>query len=100
MPHDDPLHGARIVFGVCGSIASYKAADIASKLTQAGAEVDVVLTDSAQKFVAPLTFRALTGRPVFTDMYDPHSPLAEEHVALARAASADRKSTRLNSSHG
>jgi phosphopantothenoylcysteine decarboxylase/phosphopantothenate--cysteine ligase len=88
MPHDDPLHGARIVLGVCGSIASYKAADFASKLTQAGAEVDVVLTDSAQKFVAPLTFRALTGRPVFTDMYDPQSPLAEEHVALARAASA------------
>ena len=88
MPHDDPLHGARIVLGVCGSIASYKAADIASKLTQAGAEVDVVLTDSAQKFVAPLTFRALTGRPVFTDMYDPQSPLAEEHVALARGASA------------
>lgn len=88
MPHDDPLHGARIVLGVCGSIASYKAADIASKLTQAGADVDVVLTDSAQKFVAPLTFRALTGRPVFTDMYDPQSPLAEEHVALARAASA------------
>jgi phosphopantothenoylcysteine decarboxylase/phosphopantothenate--cysteine ligase len=88
MPHDDPLHGARIVLGVCGSIASYKGADIASKLTQAGAEVDVVLTDSAQKFVAPLTFRSLTGRPVFTDMFDPQSPLAEEHVALARAASA------------
>ena len=88
MAHDDPLHGARIVLGVCGSIASYKAADLASKLTQAGAEVDVILTDAAQKFVAPLTFRGLTGRPVFTDMYDPHSPLAEEHVALARAASA------------
>ncbi len=88
MPHDDPLHGARIVLGVCGSIASYKAADIASKLTQAGAEVDVVLTDSAQKFVSPLTFRGLIGRLVFTDMFDPQSPLAEEHVALARAASA------------
>jgi phosphopantothenoylcysteine decarboxylase/phosphopantothenate--cysteine ligase len=88
MPHDDPLHGARIVLGVCGSIASYKAADLASKLTRAGAEVDVVLTESAQKFVAPLTFRGVTGRPVFTDMYDPHSPLAEEHVALARSAAA------------
>lgn len=88
MAHDDPLHGARIVLGVCGSIASYKAADLASKLTQAGAEVDVILTGAAQKFVAPLTFRGLTGRPVFTDMYDPQSPLAEEHVALARVASA------------
>ena len=88
MAHDDPLHGSRIVLGVCGSIAGYKAAELASKLTQAGAQVDVVLTDAAQKFVAPLTFRGLTGRPVFTDMYDPQSPLAEEHVALARAASA------------
>ncbi len=88
MPHEDPLHGARIVLGVSGSIACYKAADIASKLTQAGADVDVILTEAAQKFVAPLTFRGLTGRPVFTDMFDPQSPLAEEHVALARAASA------------
>jgi phosphopantothenoylcysteine decarboxylase/phosphopantothenate--cysteine ligase len=88
MPHEDPLQGARVVLGVSGSIACYKAADMASKLTQAGAEVDVILTDSAQKFVAPLTFRGLTGRAVFTDMFDPQSPLAEEHVALARAASA------------
>ncbi|HEY8173508.1 MAG TPA: bifunctional phosphopantothenoylcysteine decarboxylase/phosphopantothenate--cysteine ligase CoaBC [Dehalococcoidia bacterium] len=80
------LEGKRIVLGVCGSIASYKAADIASKLTQAGALVDVVLTDAAQKFIGPLTFRSLTGRPVFTDMYDPQSSLAEEHVELARAA--------------
>lgn len=82
------LQGKRIVLGVCGSIACYKAADLASKLTQAGALVDVILTDAAQKFVSPLTFRALTGRPVFTDMYDPQSALAEEHVALARAADA------------
>lgn len=88
MPHQDPLHGACIVLGVCGSIASYKAADIASTLTQAGAEVDVIMTDSARQFVAPLTFRGVTGRPVFTDMFDPNSPLAEEHVALARSASA------------
>lgn len=82
------LRGKRIVLGVCGSIACYKAADLASKLTQAGALVDVILTDAAQKFVSPLTFRGLTGRPVFTDMYDPQSELAEEHVALARAADA------------
>ena len=83
-----PLAGKRIVLGVCGSIASYKAADIASKLTQAGALVDAVLTASAQKFVTALTFRSLTARPVFTDMYDPQSTLAEEHVELARAADA------------
>jgi phosphopantothenoylcysteine decarboxylase/phosphopantothenate--cysteine ligase len=82
------LRGKRIVLGVCGSIASYKAADVASKLTQAGALVDVILTDAAQKFIPPLTFRSLTGRPVFTDMYDPQSELAEEHVALARRADA------------
>ncbi len=83
---DKPLAGRRVVLGVTGSIACYKAADIASKLTQAGSDVDVILTDSAQKFVTALTFRSLTARPVFTDMYDPQSPLAEEHVALARAA--------------
>lgn len=82
------LKDRRIVLGVTGSIACYKAADAASKLTQAGALVDVILTAAAQKFIAPLTFRGLTGRPVFTDMYDPDSPLAEEHVALARAADA------------
>ena len=49
MPHENPLRGTRIVLGVCGSIASYKAADIASKLTQAGALVDVILTSSAQQ---------------------------------------------------
>jgi phosphopantothenoylcysteine decarboxylase/phosphopantothenate--cysteine ligase len=82
------LREKRIVLGVSGSIASYKAADIASKLTQAGALVDVILTDAAQKFVGALTFRSLTGRLVFTDMYDPQSSLAEEHVELARSADA------------
>jgi phosphopantothenoylcysteine decarboxylase/phosphopantothenate--cysteine ligase len=86
--HMKPLDQKRIVLGVTGSIACYKAADVASKLTQAGALVDVIMTESAQKFVAPLTFRGLTGRPVFTDMYDPQSPLAEEHVMLARSADA------------
>jgi len=82
------LAGKRIVLGVTGSIACYKAAELASKLTQAGALVDVILTDSAREFVAPLTFRSLTLRPVFSDMFDPDSPLAEEHVELARAADA------------
>jgi phosphopantothenoylcysteine decarboxylase/phosphopantothenate--cysteine ligase len=88
MLRDYSLSGRRIVLGVTGSIACYKAADLASKLTQAGALVDVILTESAQKFISPLTFRSLTGRAVFTDMYDPQSELAEEHVALARAAEA------------
>jgi phosphopantothenoylcysteine decarboxylase/phosphopantothenate--cysteine ligase len=82
------LEDKRIVLGVCGSIAAYKAADIASKLTQAGALVDVVLTGSAQQFVTPLTFRSISLRRVYTEMFDAGSPLAEEHVELARAADA------------
>src|SRR5512142_2473468 len=76
----------QIVLGVTGSIAAYKAADLASKLTQAGALVDVVLTEAATKFVAPLTFSAVTGRPARTnaDLWDAgqHVP----HVGLGEAA--------------
>ena len=81
-----PLEGKRIVLGVCGSIAAYKAADICSKLVQAGAEVDVILTVSAQEFVTSMTFRSLTGRPVFTNMFEPVTGQREEHISLARAA--------------
>jgi phosphopantothenoylcysteine decarboxylase/phosphopantothenate--cysteine ligase len=61
------LSGKRILLGVTGSIAAYKAAEIASKLTQAGAQVDVILTGSAEKFVAPLTFQSVTGRRAYTE---------------------------------
>ncbi len=57
----------RILLGVTGSIAAYKSADLASKLTQAGAQVDVILTAGAEKFVTPLTFQSVTGRKAFTD---------------------------------
>jgi len=56
-----------ILLGVTGSIAAYKAADLASKLTQAGAQVDVILTPAAEKFITPLTFQSVTGRKAFTD---------------------------------
>jgi len=69
-----PLTSKRIVLGVTGSIAAYKAADLASKLAQAGALVDVVLTESATRFVAPLTFQSVTGRPAFTDADLAYSP--------------------------
>jgi phosphopantothenoylcysteine decarboxylase / phosphopantothenate---cysteine ligase len=83
------LEGKRIVLGVCGSISCYKAADIASKLVQAGAAVDVVLTAAAEQFIAPLTFRALTQRAVYgSNMFDPALPAGETHVELARAADA------------
>ena len=59
--------GKHILLGVTGSIAAYKAADLASKLTQAGAQVDVILSAAAEKFIAPLTFQSVTGRRAFTD---------------------------------
>jgi phosphopantothenoylcysteine decarboxylase/phosphopantothenate--cysteine ligase len=61
------LNSKRLLLAVTGSIAAYKAADLASKLTQAGAQVDVILTPAAEKFVSPLTFQSVTGRKVFTD---------------------------------
>ena len=61
------LSGKQIVLGVTGSIAAYKAADLASKLTQSGALVDVILTDAAEKFVTPLTFQSVTGRRAYTE---------------------------------
>ncbi|MBK8780755.1 MAG: bifunctional phosphopantothenoylcysteine decarboxylase/phosphopantothenate--cysteine ligase CoaBC [Anaerolineales bacterium] len=61
------LSGKHILLGVTGSIAAYKAADLASKLTQASAKVDVLLTGAAEKFVTPLTFQSVTGRRAYTD---------------------------------
>lgn len=84
------LAGKRIVLGVSGSIAAYKTADLASKLTQAGVQVDVILTEAAQKFITPLTFQALTGRPVYTDMWSADSngglPTHIAHVGLGEEA--------------
>lgn len=78
-----PLKGRNIVLGVTGSIAAYKAADLASKLVQAGAQVDVILTEAAQEFVGKATFAALTHRPVTTGLWDANSPIAIDHVSLA-----------------
>ncbi len=63
----NPINTKNILLGVTGSIAAYKAADLASKLTQAGAEVDTILTPAALQFVAPLTFQSVTGRRAFTE---------------------------------
>lgn len=81
-----PLTDKHIVLGVTGSIASYKAVDLASKLVQAGALVDVIMTFGATQFVTPLAFRSITHREVVTDTYDVSSEFANEHVALARRA--------------
>ena len=81
-----PLEGRRIVLGVTGSIACFKAVDLASKLTQAGAAVDVVLTRGATNFLTPLTFGSITHGPVVTDVYDPQSELSMDHIAMAERA--------------
>jgi phosphopantothenoylcysteine decarboxylase/phosphopantothenate--cysteine ligase len=78
------LQNKRIILGVTGSIACYKAVDLASKLTQAGAEVDVILTESAKKFVTPLTFRSVTGRPVYDSMWGLAGHVT--HVGLGETA--------------
>ena len=80
------LKNKTVVLGITGGIAAYKAADIASKLTQAGATVEVVMTDAATKYITPLTLRNITGRPVVTDMFELASEFSEEHIALAEAA--------------
>ena len=80
------MQGKHVVLGITGSIACYKAVDLASKLTQAGALVDVVMTEDACRFVAPLAFGSITHRPVTTSLFDPNSELSVEHVALADRA--------------
>jgi phosphopantothenoylcysteine decarboxylase/phosphopantothenate--cysteine ligase len=77
-----------VILGVTGSIAAYKAAELASRFTAEGFRVDVIMTESAQKFISPLTFRNITGRPVVTTMWDLTSEFSVEHVALAEAADA------------
>ena len=82
----DPLENKHVVLGVTGSIACYKAVDLASKLTQQDALVDVIMTSAATEFLAPLTFASITHRPVVTDIFDPQSEMSLDHVALAQRA--------------
>jgi phosphopantothenoylcysteine decarboxylase/phosphopantothenate--cysteine ligase len=80
------LRNKTIVLGITGSIAAYKAAEIASQLTQAEAKVNVIMTEEAIQFISPVTFRAITGRPVVTEMFNLTSEFSIEHVSLAEAA--------------
>lgn len=80
------LQQKHIILGVTGGIAAYKTATICSRLVQAGAIVDVVMTEAAQKFITPLTFQALTHRPVYTNMFDIPAGENIPHIALADAA--------------
>ena len=81
-----PLDGRTVALGVTGSISAYKAADLASKLRQAGASVEVLMTEAATRFIAPLTFQSLTGRETIVDMFTTDE--AEAHVEVARRIDA------------
>lgn len=90
---DDPqvlapvFRGKRVLVGVTGGIAAYKACHIVSRLSQAGAEVTVAMTEAATRFVTPLTFQALSGRPVYTSQWEHVESHDPQHVSLAREAS-------------
>ena len=80
------LQGKNVVLGVTGGIAAYKAVEVASRLVKAGAAVDVIMTANAQQFVTPLTFQAITHRPVVTEMFALLAETEIGHVSLARRA--------------
>jgi len=80
------LKNKTIVLGITGSIAAYKAADLASKLVQAGADVHCVMTEPATRFISPLTLRTLTNRPVITSMWEMSSEFNIKHISLAEGA--------------
>jgi phosphopantothenoylcysteine decarboxylase/phosphopantothenate--cysteine ligase len=82
------LSGKELILGVSGSIAAYKAVYLLRELTRLGSSVTVVATAHALEFVAPLTWRTLSGRPVLLDLFDPQTPEAVEHVGLAERAHA------------
>jgi len=81
-----PLAGVRVLLGVSGGIAACKAADLVRRLRDAGAEVRVVLTPNAARFVTPLTFQALSGQPVRSDLWDESAEAGMGHIELARWA--------------
>jgi len=81
-----PLREHRVLLGITGGIASYKSAILARRLIDAGADVRVVMTNGAQAFITPLTFQALTGNPVHTDLLDSAAEAAMGHIELARWA--------------
>jgi phosphopantothenoylcysteine decarboxylase/phosphopantothenate--cysteine ligase len=82
------LQGKRIVLGVTGGVAAYKACELARLLVKAGAQVDVAMTEAGARFVAPATFQALTGHPVFTSLWDDRFANGMAHIDLTRGADA------------
>jgi len=82
------LHDKRLVLGLSGGIACYKAADLVRRLIERGAQVDVVMTEAATRFITPVTMQALSGRPVFVDAWDNRVPNNMAHIQLSRSADA------------
>src|SRR5215470_6920588 len=80
------MQGKHILLGVTGGIAAYKSPDLVRRLMERGADVQVVMTASSQQFVTPLTFQAVSGRPVRTDLWDTAAEGAMGHIELARWA--------------
>ena len=78
------LTGKRILLGLTGGIAAYKAAELARLLVKRGADVRVAMTEAATRFITPLTMQALTGQPVWTDLWDPRVSDAMGHIELSR----------------
>ena len=82
------LHDKRLVLGLSGGIACYKAADLVRRLIERGAQVDVVMTEAATRFITPVTMQALSGRPVFVDAWDSRVHNNMAHIQLSRGADA------------
>ncbi|MEO7020273.1 MAG: bifunctional phosphopantothenoylcysteine decarboxylase/phosphopantothenate--cysteine ligase CoaBC [Ktedonobacteraceae bacterium] len=80
------LLSRRIIVGICGGIASYKAVELVSRLQQAGALVDVIMSEHAEEFVRPLTFSTMSHRPVYSDLWEPSGKAAETHIELGEDA--------------
>lgn len=80
------LLNRHIIVGICGGIASYKAVDLVSQLQQAGALVDVIMTEHAEEFIRPLTFATMSHRPVYSNLWEASGQAAERHIALAEEA--------------
>jgi phosphopantothenoylcysteine decarboxylase/phosphopantothenate--cysteine ligase len=80
------VHNRHIIVGICGGIASYKAVELVSQLQQAGALVDVIMTEHAEDFVRPLTFSTVSHRPVYSNLWEASGEAAEYHIALAEQA--------------
>lgn len=82
----EDLAGREVLLAVTGGIAAFKAATVASRLVQRGCGVSVAMTSAARRFITPLTFRALTGRPVYTSIWRTENPADQQHLTLTERA--------------